>query len=101
MDERDLLSQWKINATLANSFNSGVWRRIESTRQPTFGELFAAWLTTVFARPAVAGAYTVIALAIGLLAGNLHASNVTHRTQAQLETRYIQSVDPYSKPLHQ
>jgi hypothetical protein len=100
LTEKEALTEWNVNAAVPRTFNSEVWRRIEQRRSARLGELFAAWLNAVFARPAVSFAYATAALAIGLAAGNLHGEKTARQQQIALEARYIQSIDPYSQPVH-
>jgi len=95
--ERKLFAEWKVNATLPASFNSTVWQRIERQRQFNFVDALNAWLNLFFAKPAVAIVYATIALGIGLIAGNLQASSRIQKHHGEIQTRYIQSVDPYAK----
>ena len=92
-----LLKEWHIDASLPPTFNSAVWRRIEASQPVSIPKLLSQWLNQVFARPAVAASFVAISLLIGLGAGQVHASRDLRTTDVELQSRYIQSVDPYAK----
>jgi hypothetical protein len=100
---QELLKQWQVNATLPANFDSVVWRRIEKAR-PVYDNVPAlvfAWINQLFARPAVALSYVSVALLAGMAFGQVQASRDAQKAQEQLKSRYIQSIDPYAKPLRQ
>jgi hypothetical protein len=98
---RELLKEWQVNAAVPPNFDSAVWRRIEKAL-PTYDSmpvLLLGWLNQVFARPAIALCYVSIALVGGLALGQMQGSRDSQKTQEKLKTRYIQSIDPYAKPI--
>lgn len=96
---RELLHQWQIESALPGDFNSAVWRRIEKARPASLRRALAEWIDGLFARPAVALSYAGLALVFGLTAGQLQASRDLHAAELQAKSRYLQSIDPYAKPL--
>jgi hypothetical protein len=96
---RELLKQWNIEIKVPANFNSAVWRRIENSGSTSLARTLAAWFNGLFARPAVALSYVVIALVAGLTAGQARASRDLQHSELQLKSKYLQSVDPYAKAL--
>jgi hypothetical protein len=93
-----LLNDWRLDANLPPRFQESVWQRIaraESGGGPSFlAQLWRA-IDSTFRRPVPAVAYVTVLVAIGLSAGMLRARETTSRLDHTLETRYLQSVDPY------
>lgn len=94
--ESELLKEWKLDAAAPSNFNSVVWRRIEARRSVNVAEVISHWMSKLFAKRAVAFAYLSVAVLLGLTAAHVQSSNVLRERETQLETRYIQSVDPYA-----
>ncbi|MGZ8900682.1 MAG: hypothetical protein ACXW3Z_11355 [Limisphaerales bacterium] len=94
--ESELLKEWKLDATAPSNFNSVVWRRIEARRSVNVAEVISHWMSELFAKRAVAFAYLSVAVVFGLTAAHFQSSNVLRERETQMETRYIQSVDPYA-----
>lgn len=95
-----LLQEWKINAELPPRFQENVWRGIERAEtRPLPGvsmaEMLKALLERVLPRPAMALAYIAVMLAVGGTVGLAHGHQESRRLIAELEMRYVQSVDPY------
>jgi hypothetical protein len=98
---RDVLNEWKIHRELPVDFDSTVWRRIEraGSAHASASRLISDLMSRLFARPAVAFSYTMLALIAGLTVGQVQASRHLEKREAQLKIRYLQSIDPYAKPL--
>ena len=64
----------------------------------TLWSAFAAWLSSVLPRPAVATVYVMVLLFVGAGTGIWQARSQSSRSQDELGTRYVQTVDPYQKP---
>ena len=94
--ESELLKKWKLDATPPSNFNSAVWRRIEERRGVSIAEVIRHWVNELFARKAVAVAYLSIAVVFGLGVAHVQSTSVLREREIQLETSYIQSVDPYA-----
>lgn len=95
---KDLLLEWEVRKEVPATFNASVWRKIEQVR-PNLPKLFLLWLEQFFTRPAVAISYSAVALLIGVAAGQIHASRDLRSAEAELQYRYIHSIDPYAKPM--
>jgi len=95
---RELLGQWKIGASLPPRFQERVWRRIEQAAETTtVWGLWQQWLESVFARKTVALAYVTVLMAAGLTAGYYNGHAHEQQWNAELSSRYVQSIDPYRK----
>ncbi|MBI4657844.1 MAG: hypothetical protein HY735_03160 [Verrucomicrobia bacterium] len=97
---RALLNEWSVASPLPANFAGQVWRRIDrADRGPTF---FAAalfhWIATALPRPALAGAYFAVLLAIGASVGWAQSHQKTARVSEELSLRYVRSIDPYQSP---
>jgi len=97
---RQVLREWKVDASLPPRFDEQVWRRVEQSATPSMDPLalIRSWMARFFARPAFAFSYTAILLLAGLLAGFWQARTTAHRTSETLGARYVQMVDPYRMP---
>jgi len=96
------LQQWKVDAALPPQFGEAVWRRIalaEIKREPWWANLSHV-VEAAFRRPALAISYLAILLLTGLSIGFIQGRQESARLDAALETRYVQSVDPYQAPRH-
>jgi hypothetical protein len=92
--------EWRVTTTpLPPRFQEQVWRRIERAEQPTVSvaDVLRAWLRQRFLQPAFAAAYVTVLLAAGLALGFVQANQTNAETNRQLETRYVQTVDPYQR----
>jgi hypothetical protein len=92
------LRTWRISANLRPQFRDGVWRRIaqeEAISNITLFSVLNAWIESVFPRPKIALCYVTILLLVGMASGLWAAQGGSHRLNADLGSRYMQSVDPY------
>jgi hypothetical protein len=99
-DLGQVLGEWRVETPLPPRFKSAVWESIERQAAPdrtTLWSLAQEWLQATFSRPAVALAYCSVLLATGLGIGFMQGNQATERAGAQLEARYVQSIDPYRK----
>ena len=93
------LQEWRVATPLPPRFQEQVWKRIERAENPgvSLAEALRMWLATWFAQPAFAVAYVAVVLAAGLVLGFKQAQDKTAKWDRQLETRYVQSIDPYQR----
>lgn len=98
---KQVLNEWQVTAAPPRDFNARVWRKIEKSRSAPVSQVLAWWIEQFFSRPIVAVGYSAVALAIGLTFAQLHATRDARAVQAELQFRYIHSIDPYAKPLPQ
>lgn len=92
------LRQWTVDASLPPRFQEQVWNRIakvEERSEPALSLGVRRLVAMVLQRPRFAYAYLIVLLASGVAAGSWAAQIKTHRLDAQLSLRYVQSVDPY------
>lgn len=98
---RELLGQWKVDATLPPRFQADVWRRIaqqEAKASPR--QSFMTWVEAAFKRPALVSSYVTVLLFLGLMSGYVRAHDKTMRERSQERALYVQMVDPYQAPRH-
>ena len=100
-----LLQEWVVEESLPRRFNEQVWhriRRVESEPQTSIRAFIARLITVIMPRPKVACSYISVLLVIGVVVGAWQAQRQNNRLEADLGSRYLQSVDPYqaaaSKP---
>lgn len=93
-----LLKTWMVDAPVPPRFQQNVWRRIES--QETRG----SWLNELrqlferhLARPVLVGSYLLLLLGVGLGTGYVQARQANSHLRDTLQSRYMQSVDPYQR----
>lgn len=96
------LRAWKVSEPLPPRFQEQVWSRIERAEVER-----GHWLTDafefverLFTRPALAYAYALLLLTLGLTGGYLTAQQQESKMETQLAARYVQSIDPYQKSGH-
>lgn len=95
---RSALAEWKIATPLPPRFDEQVWRRIESMEsRPAAWVVIASWLEALFKRPAAAAGYMAVLTALGLGLGFTEAQKKVTELNAQLSSRYVQSIDPYQR----
>ena|SRR5258705_135804 len=98
---RNVLKEWRTDASLPPSFGEGVWRRIERAQAPVSPSVWAViahWIGTMLPRPALAASYVGILLAMGVTAGWAQAHQETRRVKHELGERYVRVLDPYQTP---
>lgn len=94
------LREWKLNEPLPPRFREQVWNRLErqtADESVGFWQFMVGWINSSVARPALAVIYASILLALGLAGGFLRAQHDNAKMDSSIETRYVQSVDPYQK----
>lgn len=93
------LQEWRVSTPLPPRFQEQVWKRIERAEAPgvSLAEALRAWMAAWFARPAIAVACATVVVAAGLALGFKQANDKAAKWDRQLETRYVQSVDPYQR----
>ena len=94
---KQLLNTWKVDPEIPARFQSGVWQRIatrDSEREASLWESFNNWIVDKVGRPAQAASVVMAGLILGATAAYLQAQDSNARHWRQLETRYIQSINP-------
>ncbi|MEI6351413.1 MAG: hypothetical protein WCP06_09925 [Verrucomicrobiota bacterium] len=92
------LQAWKAEVELPPRFQAEVWQRI-AARAPARRSPFANLLQTIFAvapRPVWAALAVAASVGSGLGLGHLAADNTRSGALQELQTRYIESIDPLS-----
>jgi hypothetical protein len=96
-----VLQEWRTQASLSPGFQEQVWRRIEraqASARPSMWAAISHWIETVLPRPALAGSYVAVLLAIGVTAGWTQARQETTHVRDELGQRYVRVLDPYLTP---
>jgi len=101
-DLDNLLKQWVVEASLPPRFEEQVWQRIaraepKPEKTVTFWNLLWRLIETNFPRPKLAYSYTAVLLLLGIVSGAWTAQRQADRLNADLGSRYVQSVDPYHR----
>ena len=92
------LQAWKVELELPLRFQAEVWQRI-AARAPARRSKIADLFRNLFAvppRPAWAALAVAVSVGSGLGLGYLAADNTRSGALQELQTRYIQSIDPLS-----
>lgn len=97
---RKILGEWRVNAVLPPRFQETVWKRIENaeTRAPRLWTMIRDRMAGMLTRPAFAVAYVAMLLVIGTITGREQGQSKTDQVKSDMQTRYIQMVDPYQAP---
>ena len=99
---RQVVREWKVDASLPPGFQDGVWQRIAAAenraRTPHFWDDLLISVQGMFARPVFAATCVAVFMAVGLSAGWKEAHTKAARIDSFLSTRYVESVDPYQAP---
>lgn len=94
------LREWKVAPRVPTDFRARVWERVaerQGSRVQTLAALLQQWLSGFFLRPAPVVALAVLMLTIGAGAGWWRGSAVRAEAWREMETRYVQSIDPYAR----
>ena len=95
---QETLLAWRVTDRLPPRFGERVWQRIASQETQTpaaiWGQL-SAWLGRAIARPSLAVSYITLLVLAGLAAGYWQARAEKNHVLRELESRYVQRVDPY------
>ena len=99
-DLDQVLKQWSVDAPLPPRFQEQVWNRIAGAEaEPEVAIGFWTWVRRIveanLPRPKFAYAYIAILLLLGVVSGTWAAQRQANRLNADLGSRYVQSVDPY------
>ena len=96
-----VLKQWPVNAPLPPRFQEQVWNRIARVEaRPgtvTIWNLVRSLIETNLPRPKFAYSYVAILVLLGVVSGARAAQREAGRLNADLGSRYVQSIDPYHK----
>jgi hypothetical protein len=98
---REVLTAWKVDATLPPRFQERVWQRLERRTAQSPASAWAQLVNEIglaLARPRLAVSYVTALLAVGLLAGFWQAQSAKARAGENLSARYVQLLDPYQMP---
>jgi len=97
---REWLPAWRVTAPLPPRFAESVWQSIERAEAEAGVSLWTVLVNCAvqaMARPALARAYVVVLLLMGLACGFWHARETTARLDKSFAQRYVQAVDPYQQ----
>jgi hypothetical protein len=100
---REKLAAWRIEARLPDDFQQQVWKRIAVREAADSGLSWPTGLERLsifgqeFAVPRLALTAIVFGLLIGTATGVVEASRWNSATWNRLESKYVQSIDPYQR----
>jgi hypothetical protein len=100
---REKLAAWRIEARLPDDFQQGVWKRIAMREAANVDPPWLTWLksrlisATRVSVPRLALTAVVIGLLIGTTTGVVETSRWNSAAWNRLETKYVQSIDPYQR----
>ncbi len=95
---RQVLGEWAVAAPLPPRFREQVWQRIARAEKQAEGLLWTSLLDlveVVLRRPKVALSYVSVLLALGVVVGAWAAQAKSKHLDADLSSRYVQSIAPY------
>ena len=99
---RKLLSEWRVETTVAPRFQDRVWERIATAERQkssqNFWMIVWIWVANKLTRPAFATTCLAIFFLIGAGAGFEQGKSKSAKVNSDLKTRYVQMVDPYKAP---
>ena len=97
----EVLGRWNVQASLPPRFQDQVWSRIaraEARKPEHRWLLLGRWLESLFRRQAFTASYLLVLLLAGLGAGFWQVRERAGRSERDLRTLYVQTVDPYQMP---
>lgn len=99
------LDAWKVDLEAPPRFQAEVWARIaarESARRSLWDVLdaFASRLNAAFLQPRFAAASVAMGLMLGIGAAWVHAQDANASASRQLESRYLQTINPLAHSGH-
>ena len=99
-DLDQVMKQWPVDAPLPARFQEQVWNRIASAEaNPEVANSVWTWFRRMvdanLPRPKFAYAYMAVLLLLGVVSGAWAAQRQANRLNADLGSRYVQTVDPY------
>jgi hypothetical protein len=100
---REKLAAWRLEAQLPRDFQRRVWKRIAMHETPNSDPPWLIWLKSLLISatrvsvPRLALTAIVSALLIGTTTGLVAASRWNSLTWNRLETKYVQSIDPFQR----
>ena len=100
---REKLAAWRIEARLPRDFQQRVWKRIDMREAANSDPPWLTWLgsrlisATRVSVTRLALTAVVVGLLIGTTTGVVEASRWNSAAWNRLETKYVQSIDPYQR----
>jgi hypothetical protein len=93
---KEKLAMWKVEPEVPPDFQRGVWRRIMA-REPSSSKWrpFGILAFSVVGHPRFASYAVVLAIIAGTALGFVEGSKVNSKSWKTLESKYVESVDPY------
>jgi hypothetical protein len=100
---REKLAAWQIEAQLPRDFKQRVWKRIAVCEAANVDPAWLIWLKSLLipgtrvSVPRLALTAIVVGLLIGTTTGVVEASRWNSATWSRLESKYVQSIDPFQR----
>jgi hypothetical protein len=95
---RQALREWEVGTALPQRFHEQVWQRIarqQAQPEPTIRHILAEFIQALVPRPRFAWTYVALLLVLGAAGGSVVAQKQNTRSETDLGSRYIRSLDPY------
>ena len=100
---REKLAAWQIEAQLPLDFQQRVWKRIAVREAANVDPPWLAWFKSLLISTTRVSVFrlaltaVVVGLLIGTTTGVVEASRWNSATWNRLESKYVQSIDPYQR----
>jgi hypothetical protein len=100
---REKLAAWQVEGQLPRDFQQQVWKRIAMCEAVNVDPPWLIWLKSLLMSvgrvsiPRLALTAVVVGLLIGTTTGVIEASRWNSATWNRLESKYVQSIDPYQR----
>lgn len=92
------LETWQVEPRIPSSFHREVWMRIaakKATRQNSFKYQFVSWVVSLLLTPQYATAVIITGAFLGIGVAKVQAMNANFQSSKYLETRYVETIDPF------
>lgn len=95
-DLKGLLATWHVDGELPRRFQADVWTQIAARERPRWWEGLAA----AFYQPQMAAAVVALGLTLSVGTAYFKAQDSNAMADRQLETRYMETINPLSHTAH-
>lgn len=105
MNSDDILQQqlaaWEVTPAIPSRFQANVWARIATQgARRSWGERFQDWFANEVCKPHLAAAMVACGLLLGIGTAFLQARGSNDLADRQLETRYMETINPLAHASH-
>ncbi len=95
---KDLLEEWKVEGEAPSTFEAGVWRKIDSSRQDEWSPMVWVdrWLAGLCS-PAIAGALAAVVISLAWAGGLAQSRTAEAQAMQELRGQYVAAIDPLAR----